>query len=316
MDNRNGTKGYGLTGLDYWRLSEELSVVDAAFLTLNLDPGCFKLSTPSDPANSKIVRVSDFSDDDARALWNGDIEEVELEPQQFRAVFKGLRNAVLNNKIRAKVVTKARDPEIVETEYGFAQAGPHPTENDFWYEYLLMAGSYRFFTNSDYHANPQTVHGEPKPGDNVVYFLKEPDWAETMLAVDDLRALYSKRGLHSWFFFPSGLQDGFRDRNHPRYTPKLATAVAAWEAVKCSGRNKSVKQTLIDWIVSNGVQFGLGNSENVVTPTVAEEVAKIANWQTGGGATKTSVENNESDENPDMPIQNFDEVKNPDDVPF
>ncbi|WP_380054114.1 hypothetical protein ACFE33_12885 [Falsihalocynthiibacter sp. SS001] len=310
MKNTAYEGGGSLGGLDYWRLSEELSVIDASFLTLNLDPGCFQLSNLADPANSKIIRVAEFEDWEARALYNGDIPEVELEPNQFRAVFKALRNAVLNNKLRANVVTRGREPSYAIEENTPDVSGRIETEEMLNYQFLVGRGTPQLFSNSINIQNVETSLGGEESEHDVIYILKEPDWSETKLAVDDVKDWYASRGLYPEFFFWKGLKEGFRDANNPRYSAKLATAVAAWETVKKAGKNKSVKQSLLDWVVGNGVQFGLGNNESVVTPTVAEEVAKIANWHPGGGATKTATgdEDDENESEQKVPIQNFQEI--------
>ncbi|MEY8143662.1 hypothetical protein [Falsihalocynthiibacter sp. CO-5D18] len=300
----------GLGGLDYWRLSDELSVIDATFLTLNLDPGSFELSDLSDPANSKIVKIADFEDREYRAVYNGDIPEVELEPNQFRAVFKALRNAVLNNRIRANVVTRGREPSYVVEESIPYDTGRIESEEVLNYKYLVGRGTPKLFSNSVNIQNVKVSFGGDEHEDDVIYILKEPDWSETKLAVDDVKEWYTSRGLYPEFFFWKGLKEGFRDAKNPRYSAKLATAVAAWETVKKAGKNKSVKQSLLDWVLGNGVQFGLGNIESVVSPTVAEEVAKIANWHTGGGATKTATgdEDDENESEQKDPIQNFQKI--------
>jgi hypothetical protein len=301
--------GYGLTGLDYWRLSDELSVVDATFLTLNLDPGCFEFSMPATPASSKIIRVGDFEEWESRALFNGDIENVELEPNQFRAVFKAIRNAILGNKLRANVITKAREPNIVFEEDVPYDTGAGDDEQALAYGLIVGRGTATLFSNSVNITNNQTFSAD----DDVVYILKEPDWTDTKVSVEDVKKWYSSRGVYPAFFFPSGHPEGFRDSGNPRYSAKLATAIAAWEAVKRPSKNKSVKQSLADWIASNGVKLGLGNDEGVVTPTIAEEVAKIANWQTSGGATKTAYDEDNEKEGK-SPIVNFTKIE--DDLPF
>lgn len=73
---------------------------------------------------------------------------------------------------------------------------------------------------------------------------------------------------------------------------------------------------MAEWIISNGVQFGLGNDEGVVSPTVAEEIAKVANWQTSGGATPTTQLEDDNQKEDLGPIGNFKEIKDIDEMPF
>ncbi len=309
--NNYTSGGSGLVGMDYWRLSDELSVIDAAFLTLNLDPGHFEFSLPANPATSKIFRVGDFEDWESRALFNGDIDNVELEPNQFRAVFKAIRNAILGSKLRANVVTRAREPSIVFEEGGHPfDTGKGDGEEALIYGLMVGRGAPTLFSNSVNITNSRIT----SDNDDVIYILKDPDWTDTKVSVEEIKMWFSSRGIYPAFFFPKGHAEGFRDANNPRYSPKLASAVAAWETVKKAGKNKSVKQSLLDWVVGNGVKFGLGNIENVVSPTVAEEVAKIANWHTGGGATKTAVDDEDDGIEQKGPIQNFREID--DEIPF
>lgn len=179
MNDKDGS-GYGLSGLDYWRLSDELSVVDAAFLTLNMDPGCFDLAQPTDPTKSKIIRIGDFEEWEDRALYNGDIEEVVVQPNQFRAVFKALRSAIVGNKIRANVVTRARDPNYVfDGDMGPYETGEKDGEEALNYGFLVGQSMHTLFSNS---INIQNVSARSLE-DRVVYILKEPDWTETTIAV-------------------------------------------------------------------------------------------------------------------------------------
>jgi hypothetical protein len=307
------TIGYGLSGLDYWRLSDELSVVDIAFLTLNMDPGCFELVDLTDPEKSKIVRIGGFEDWETRALHNGDIDEVIVQPNQFRAVFKALRNAIIGNKVRANVVTRAREPSYVfEGEVEPYDTGENAGEESLNYGFIVSRGTPTLFSNS---VNIQNTSATSSEG-QVIYLLKEPDWNVTSIEVDCVKEWYSSRGFFPAFFFPKGNAEGFRDSNNSRYSAKLATAISAWEAVKKPNKNKSPKQSLTDWIVSNGVQFGLGNDDGVVSPTVAEEIAKVANWQTSGGATRTIQLDDDNQKENLGPIGNFKEVEDLDAIPF
>ena len=52
---------------------------------------------------------------------------------------------------------------------------------------------------------------------------------------------------------------GYLDRNHPRYAPKLAAAVAAWEAVEEIAKRhpKSPKTMLSDWLMEHAAKLDL-----------------------------------------------------------
>ena len=109
------------------------------------------------------------------------------------------------------------------------------------------------------------------------------DWDETLLSVADLKEWLSGRGFTTGFFFDSKANTlPYLDDSNAYYAPKLAAAIKAWEEVSTNEQllnNCSPKQALIKWLEVNGHKFGLTTS--------FEEVAKIANWQTKGGAPTT-----------------------------
>lgn len=293
------------TRLDYWRLADELSAVDAAFLFIGCDPGNHELEQPDEPATSRIRLISGFSDEQLeRTEYEDTPEYVFVSPSQFRAVFKAIRNAVFSNKLKARFVNKGRGPSIGHHfEYGPSEDIAEANEEKRNYGFALSRGIPTVYTNVDAIHDYKDVPAVER----VMYIIREPDWHQTTIAVEELKRWFKSRGLLPMFFFPDGLAEGFRDNNHPRYSAKLATAIAAWEAVKRPAKNKSVKASLLDWIVSNGVRFGLG-SEGVVSPTAAEEVAKICNWHTSGGATPTYTEEDDEHDRGEAKIENFQEV--------
>lgn len=104
--------------------------------------------------------------------------------------------------------------------------------------------------------------------------------------VDWLRS----RGLRGGFFFPALIEitepDYLTADKNDRYAPKLAAAVRAWQAVT-NPNGKSPKQALVKWLRENAAEFGLSDDEGKPNETGIEEVAKVANWQPGGGSAKT-----------------------------
>jgi hypothetical protein len=116
------------------------------------------------------------------------------------------------------------------------------------------------------------------------------DLTESMVEVASLRTWLAARGVKTGFFFPDGggIPD-YLDSRHPRYAAKLAAAVHAWLAVENESavNGKSPKQALARWLREHSVQFGLADSDGKPNETGIEEIAKVANWQRGGGAPKT-----------------------------
>lgn len=118
-----------------------------------------------------------------------------------------------------------------------------------------------------------------------------PDWHQTTISVEDLRKLLKERGFATGFFFtaPEAAAD-YLSQFHDNYSPKLAAAIEAWEAVSADAelrRGKSVKQALMVWLRQHANEFGLTKDDGNPNEQGIEDVAKIANWDTKGGAPKT-----------------------------
>jgi hypothetical protein len=105
--------------------------------------------------------------------------------------------------------------------------------------------------------------------------------------VEALKGWLVSRGVRPSFFFPDATDTpDYLDQNHPRYAPKLAAAVAAWQAVAEPG-GKHPKQALVKWLRENAKDFKLTDDDGKPNETGIEEAAKVANWQPSGGAPKT-----------------------------
>ena len=112
-----------LSEFDFWRLADELSVVDAAFLTMMADPGDFELVTRDSPLTSQIKQIGGFEQIDGFDKYSferlqTDFDIVIVNPSQFRAIFKALRNAIVSNKLKAKITNLARCPVKHNTKAG------------------------------------------------------------------------------------------------------------------------------------------------------------------------------------------------------
>ncbi|WP_330168188.1 hypothetical protein [Bartonella grahamii] len=113
--------------------------------------------------------------------------------------------------------------------------------------------------------------------------------------VEDLKEWLLLRNKRFSFFFPEDAaaetkdqKYAFQDPTHPRYAPKLAAVVAAWEAVREAEGGKTVKGTLAKWLQQNADQYDLHNKKNgKLKKDVIEELAAVANWEPTGGAPKT-----------------------------
>lgn len=202
--------------MDYWRLCDELSVVQAALLIAGVDPSAF-------------VDVMRWQEDE--------------RPENFSAAFTALTNAILGDRLSATIRT------VVEKKWDITAEASYDDDTD------------------------------------------EPDWQKTTILVEDLKTWLKGRGFKTGFFFPQADDTpDFLDQGHKNYAPKLAAAIRAWQAVNADQeliKGKTVKQALLKWLRKNADQFGLTKDDGSPNEQGIEEIAKISNWATKGGAPKT-----------------------------
>lgn len=214
--------------MDYWRLCDRLSAVQAALLIIGEDPS----------ENEQYILG-----------W-----QIHEQPEGFNPAFSAIRNAITSKKLPAKIIHSG---ENITFEV-----------DDGWQSEWVK--------------------------DDI------PDWHKTTLEVEDLKKWLSSRGFTSGFFFPLSSDDRpYLDKNNPYYASKLAAAVRAWESVTSNlsdYKTKTPKQALDIWLRKNANEFGLLNEEGNPINQSIEEISKISNWKTSGGATKTP-----SNENPPTP---------------
>ena len=83
----------------------------------------------------------------------------------------------------------------------------------------------------------------------------------------------------------------YLDTQHPRYSPKLAAVVEAWESFDPESNDVGTpKQRLMKWLRLNASRFGITREDGSPSENVIEELAKVANWSTAGGAPKSKIE--------------------------
>ncbi len=138
-----------------------------------------------------------------------------------------------------------------------------------------IAGHIKRVVNVD--ANGSPVDEIP---DSVDIFTSRVD-------VDSLRAWLVSRGFKQGFFFPMAMGiPEFLDPCNPRFAPKLAAAVQAWQAVADLGK-KSPRKALEKWLRENALQFGFTDDDGFPLTDVIAECSAIANWQPAGSASPT-----------------------------
>jgi hypothetical protein len=128
-------------------------------------------------------------------------------------------------------------------------------------------------------------------GEDGEWTRSKPDWHQTTIVVEDLRAWLKSRGVSTGFFFPEpqAVPD-FLSKSHENFSSKLAAAIQAWKAVTADPelRNgKSVKQALMVWLRQHASEYGLTKEDGSPNEQGIDDVAKVANWDTKGGAPRT-----------------------------
>lgn len=202
-----------MEGLDYWRLCDELTIVQAALLIVGRDPG---------QQEDCIER-----------------ESAHRQPPGYMAAKTAITQALQCGKIKG-------ESRPFHDYDGFGnKAGP--------------------------------IDGTTDPEVSTV-------------EVESLKQWLATRGINTGFFFPTATDaPDYLDRSNPRYAPKLAAAVLAWLSVT-DGGGKTPKQALTKWLREHAGEFGLTDDEGKQNESGIEEIAKVANWQPGGGAPKTPGE--------------------------
>ncbi len=202
-----------MESLDYWRLCDELSIIQAALLLTECDPS---------------------SGDGYAENWN-----MDKRPMGYEAAKTAITNAFRRGAIKGRLIPI--------------------------YEY-------------DINGNQC---GEIEDSINLV---------ESRVEVESLRQWLETRGIRTGFFFPTATNaPDYLNPKNPRYAPKLAAAVRAWQSVIDAG-GKHPKQALAKWLREHAAEFGMTDDEGKPNETGIEEAAKVANWQPGGGAPKTPGE--------------------------
>ena len=110
-----------------------------------------------------------------------------------------------------------------------------------------------------------------------------------LLNVDDLKKWLFSNGIRKhFFFFPEEPEGEFLSRKHPRYSPKLAAAVRAWQAMEDESLHaKTPKQSVKKWLRLHSTEYGLSDDDGKPMESAIEEIAKIVNWNPKGGAPST-----------------------------
>lgn len=186
-----------------------------------------------------------------------DIDEYNCS-NEFHAVFSAIKKAITGKNLNAKIICPAErvpwghDRESEEYFYS-----PHPSYNS---------------------------------GVDIKYY-KKPDWNLTTVKADDLRAwLLGLNFKPAFFFSETTSEPGYLNKDHSRYSVKLAATVKVWLAMDDDNllAGKATKAAITGWLESNYKELGLTHKGNM-NQTGVDECTNVANWNDKGGATKTPI---------------------------
>ncbi len=120
---------------------------------------------------------------------------------------------------------------------------------------------------------------------------KRPDWKFTTVEVHDLKNwLLSRNFKPAFFFSETAGTPNYLNKEHPRYSAKLAAAVNVWLAMEDDNllAGKATKAAITNWLEARYRELDLVYDGKPNTNGIAE-CTNVANWNSKGGATKTPI---------------------------
>ncbi len=232
-----------------WQLVDPVGIQDAAALIAGFDPSYIRYD------GTKVTWV------DTTYWWTDEASK------WTETALTALTNAIMAGKLKAMIRRNAR------------MQG--------WDEFPATGENIR-----DLNPDIPDVPGGIRQGfEPAVIYCETPDWGKTTVERKDLIEWLRSMGVTTGFFFPSSNQStgpDYLNQEHPRYAPKLAAAVLAWESYS-EVPGKSPKQVLSRWLNENASKFGLTDDDGKPREETIKDLAAIPNWQTTGGAPKTPI---------------------------
>ncbi len=236
-----------------WRLVDPIGVQDAAALIAGFEPKSVRFNG----------RQGAWFEDESGSTSNENIRWVET-------ALTALINAIMDGKLKAKVVHDSR-----------------PVTNG---DRMALID---FMELNDIYASVSldavAENGESLSSCGEYFIRDEINWEKSTVERESLIDWLYSKGVTEGFFFPSTSQrtgPDYLDPSHPRYAPKLAAAVLAWESFS-EIPGKTPKQVLSRWLYENASRFGMTDDEGKPRDKAIDDLAAIPNWQTTGGAPKT-----------------------------
>jgi len=119
------------------------------------------------------------------------------------------------------------------------------------------------------------------------------DWHATLVNKQDVIDLLASRGFKQGFLFDDAEHKPlYLDASHEFYAPKLHIAIQAWQAIQSNPerlKGRTAKQAITVWLNENAARLRLLKEDGMPNSQAIEEIAKITNWGTKGGAPKTEL---------------------------
>ena len=143
--------------------------------------------------------------------------------------------------------------------------------------------------DNEQYVNPEAYVDDFGLTPDTIIVDSDVAYNKSRVLVTSLIKWLHKRGFEAAAFGKAQEESDFRDPQHPRYSQKLLAAVEAWENYDSKSHELGrPKQRLTRWLESNARRLGLTHGDGNLKKSTIEEIAKVANWDTGGGAPKTS----------------------------
>lgn len=142
------------------------------------------------------------------------------------------------------------------------------------------------------------------------------DRHSSTIEVESLKKWLLSKGVTSGYFFAGSHFNtpGYLTASHPRYSPRLAAAIKAWEAMEDSElySGRAPKTAMEEWLRARYKELRLLHDKDdpqdrfragEINKSAITEAAKVANWLTEGGAPRTPEATHPRDQaNPPTPI--------------
>lgn len=140
------------------------------------------------------------------------------------------------------------------------------------------------------------IEGESRPYfDDFGNEIESVSVRESTVQVESLKSWLAGRGIRTGFFFPQATgEPDYLNPNDPRYAPKLAAAVRAWEAYQ-EVPGKTAKQALEKWLREHAAEYDLVDDDGNPNNQGIDEIAKVANWGRKGGVPRKPEANPPTD---------------------